>query len=68
MDLKNLSIESLKAKIYDSMVVVENHQQFIQMLNQELASRLNPPKGNGKPETNEQPVDTTNTETKNETK
>ena len=43
MDLKNLSIEALKAKIYDSLVVVENHQQFIKICNQELASRVAPP-------------------------
>lgn len=42
MDLKSLNIDQLKAKIYDSLVVVENHQQFIKMLNQELASRPNP--------------------------
>ena len=37
--LKSLTIEALKAKIYDSLVVVENHQQFIKLLNQELATR-----------------------------
>ena len=42
MDLKSLNIEQLKAKIYDSLVVVENHQQFIKLLNQELASRAQP--------------------------
>ena len=41
--LKSLSVEALKAKIYDSLVVVENHQQFIKILNQELASRVAPP-------------------------
>ena len=40
--LKTLSVEALKAKIYDSLVVVENHQQFIKILNQELASRVAP--------------------------
>jgi ribosomal protein L15 len=39
--LKGLSVDQLKAKIYDSLVVVENHNQFIKMLNQELASRVN---------------------------
>ena len=39
MDLKTLSIDQLKAKIYDSLVVVENHQQFIKLLNQELSTR-----------------------------
>lgn len=39
MDLKTLSIDQLKAKIYDSLVVVENHQQFIKMLNNELGLR-----------------------------
>jgi hypothetical protein len=53
MDLKSLNIDQLKAKIYDSLVVVENHQQFIKMLNQELASRVNPPVGSGKPEVQE---------------
>lgn len=43
MDLKSLNIEQLKAKIYDSLVVVENHNQFIKICNQELASRINPP-------------------------
>ena len=41
--LKNLSVDQVKAKIYDSLVVVENHQQFIKILNQELASRVAPP-------------------------
>jgi hypothetical protein len=39
MDLKSLSIDQLKAKIYDSLVVVENHNQFIKMLNKELNER-----------------------------
>jgi hypothetical protein len=39
MDLKSLSIEALKAKIYDSLVVVENHNQFIKILNNELQLR-----------------------------
>jgi hypothetical protein len=39
--LKGLSVDQLKAKIYDSLVVVENHNQFIKLLNQELASRVN---------------------------
>jgi hypothetical protein len=41
--LKELSVDQLKAKIYDSLVVVENHNQFIKILNQELASRATPP-------------------------
>jgi hypothetical protein len=39
MDLKSLNVEQLKAKIYDSIVVVENHQQFIKLLNKELNER-----------------------------
>jgi hypothetical protein len=39
--LKELSIDQLKAKIYDSLVVVENHNQFIKILNQELSTRSN---------------------------
>ena len=39
MDLKTLSIDQLKAKIYDSLVVVENHNQFIKILNNELQLR-----------------------------
>jgi hypothetical protein len=39
MDLKSLNVDQLKAKIYDSIVVVENHQQFIKLLNQELNER-----------------------------
>jgi hypothetical protein len=40
-ELKGLSVDQLKAKISDSLVVVENHQQFIKILNQELATRSN---------------------------
>jgi len=42
--LKGLSIDQLKAKIYDSLVVIENHNQFIKVLNQELATRVKEPK------------------------
>jgi len=43
MDLKTLSIDQLKVKIYDSLVVVENHNQFIKLLNTELQSRATQP-------------------------
>jgi hypothetical protein len=37
--LKGLSVDQLQAKIYDSLVVVENHQEFIKILNNELRLR-----------------------------
>jgi hypothetical protein len=42
MDLKEKSLEQLKAMVYDEMVSIENSKNNISIINQEIANRITP--------------------------
>lgn len=43
INLKELSVEQLKAMAYDQMAGIENAQRILQALNAEIAERANQP-------------------------